>query len=103
MTQDIYHFNSEIYSSEICMEQAHVVFPPDTPKELLQGKEKLRVLLDGFSCEGSVGILASVTEESTASYILGIREEVRRKVRKDIGDRVAVSVVKETRKIYRVL
>ena len=76
-----YSFESLIYSSEVGKGGAYVVFPYDIRKEFGAGRVKVQAMFDGVSYEGS-----------SICYILGIRKDIRKKIGKDIGDRVNVTI-----------
>ena len=75
-----YVFESTIYSSEIGKGGAYVIFPYDLRAEWNKGRLKVQATFDGVDYQGSI------------CYILGIKKEIRKQIKKDIGDTVKVVV-----------
>lgn len=49
-------------------------------------------MFDGVSYEGSIVNMGVKREDGSICYILGIRKDIRKKIGKDIGDRVNVTI-----------
>lgn len=88
----IYSFESLIYSSEVGKGGAYVVFPYDIRKEFGAGRVKVQAMFDGVSYEGSIVNMGVKREDGSICYILGVRKDIRKKIGKDIGDRVSVTI-----------
>lgn len=87
-----YSFELLIYSSEVGKGGAYVVFPYDIRKEFGAGRVKVQAMFDGVSYEGSIVNMGVKREDGSICYILGIRKDIRKKIGKDIGDRVNVTI-----------
>lgn len=87
-----YSFESLIYSSEVGRGGAYVVFPYDIRKEFGAGRVKVQAMFDGVSYEGSIVNMGVKREDGSICYILGVRKDIRKKIGKDIGDRVTVTI-----------
>lgn len=71
--------------------EAHA-FPYDIRKEFGAGRVKVQAMFDGVSYEGSIVNMGVKREDGSICYILGIRKDIRKKIGKDIGDRVNVTI-----------
>ena len=87
-----YSFELLIYSSEVGKGGAYVVFPYDIRKEFGAGRVKVQAMFDGVSYEGSIVNMGVKREDGSICCILGIRKDIRKKIGKDIGDRVNVTI-----------
>lgn len=87
-----YSFELLIYSSEVGKGGAYVVFPYDIRKEFGAGRVKVQAMFDGVSYEGSIVNMGVKREDGSICYILGVRKDIRKKIGKDIGDRVNVTI-----------
>ena len=76
-----YVFESTIYSSEIGKGGAYVIFPYDLRAEWNKGRLKVQATFDGVDYQGSI-----------VNMGLGIKKEIRKQIKKDIGDTVKVVV-----------
>lgn len=65
---------------------AYVVFPFDVKKEFGKGRVKVSATFDGYPYEGSL------VRMGTPGHIIGIRKEIRAKIRKQAGDLVQVTI-----------
>lgn len=65
---------------------AYVVFPYDVKKEFGKGRVKVSATFDGYPYEGSL------VRMGTPCHIIGIRKEIRAKIRKQAGDLVQVTI-----------
>lgn len=65
---------------------AYVVFPFDVKKEFGKGRVKVSATFDGYPYEGSL------VRMGTPCHIIGIRKEIRAKIRKQAGDLVQVTI-----------
>ena len=72
--------------------EAYVVFPYDIRKEFGAGRVKVQAMFDGVSYEGSIVNMGVKREDGSICCILGIRKDIRKKIGKDIGDRVNVTI-----------
>lgn len=65
---------------------AYVEFPYDVRKEFGKGRVKVSATFDGYPYEGSL------VRMGTPCHIIGIRREIRAKIKKQAGDLVQVTI-----------
>ncbi|EPH97969.1 MULTISPECIES: DUF1905 domain-containing protein [unclassified Enterococcus] len=92
MTEKQYSFDSAIYSSEVGKGGAYVVFPYDVREEFSAGRVKVSATFDEEPYEGSIVNMGQKNPDGSICYILGIRKDIRKKIGKDVGDTVHVTV-----------
>lgn len=71
---------------------AYVRFPYDIRKEFGKGRVKAEVTFDGEPYSGSIVNMGVKNEDGSVCYIIGIRKDIRNKIEKQPGDRIAVTV-----------
>lgn len=71
---------------------AYVRFPYDIRKEFGKGRVKAEVTFDGEPYSGSIVNMGVKNEDGSICYIIGIRKDIRNKIGKQPGDRIAVTV-----------
>ena len=71
---------------------AYVRFPFDIRKEFGKGRVKVQAAFDGVSYSGSIGNMGVKNEDGSVCYILGIRKDIRKKIGKQPGDTVFVTI-----------
>lgn len=71
---------------------AYVRFPYDIRKEFGKGRVKAEVTFDGEPYSGSIVNMGVKNEDGSVCYIIGIRKDIRNKIGKQPGDRIAVTV-----------
>lgn len=71
---------------------AYVRFPYDIRKEFGKGRVKAEVTFDGEPYFGSIVNMGVKNEDGSVCYIIGIRKDIRNKIGKQPGDRIAVTV-----------
>lgn len=98
-----YSFELLIYSSEVGKGGAYVVFPYDIRKEFGAGRVKVQAMFDGVSYEGSIVNMGVKREDGSICYILGVRKDIRKKIGKDIGDRVSVTIEQRVSREYKTV
>ena len=92
-TERIYEFKAVIKKvPEI--DGAYVEFPFDIKEEFGKGKVKVLAAFDGVPYEGSIVNMGLKNADSTVVYIIGIRKDIREKIKKQPGDMVHV-IIKE--------
>ncbi|MDB1678052.1 MULTISPECIES: DUF1905 domain-containing protein [Enterococcus] len=96
-------FELLIYSSEVGKGGAYVVFPYDIRKEFGAGRVKVQAMFDGVSYEGSIVNMGVKREDGSICYILGVRKDIRKKIGKDIGDRVSVTIEQRVSREYKTV
>ncbi len=75
---------------------AYVAFPYDVREELHAGRAKVHVEFDGEPYDGSVVNMGVKNPDGAICYIIGIRKDIREKIKKQPGDTVRVIVRKRT-------
>ena len=97
MIEKVYRFTSIIYASEVGKGGAYVIFPYDIRQEFGKGRVKVSVLFDEEVYEGSIVNMGVKNKDGSICYIIGIRKEIRQKLKKDVGDIVSVTVREKER------
>lgn len=92
MNEQTYQFESKIYASEVGKGGAYVIFPYDVRNEFGKGRVKVSATFDGVPYEGSIVNMGVKNPDGSICYILGIRKDIRKKLNKEIGDAVEVTV-----------
>ena len=90
----IYEYESLIYESDR-PGGAYVVFPYDIRKEFGKGRVKVHATFDGEPYDGSIVNMGVRNEDGSICYIIGLRKDIRSKIGKQPGDKVAVTVMKQ--------
>ena len=92
MSEKIYEFESLIYSAGDTG-GAYVIFPYDIRKEFGRGRVKVHVTFDGEPYDGSIVNMGVKNEDGSICYIIGIRKDIREKIKKQPGDCVLIRCV----------
>ena len=71
---------------------AYVRFPYDIRKEFGKGRVKVEATFDGEAYRGSIVNMGIKQEDGSVCYIIGILKEIRKKIGKQPGDTVFVTV-----------
>ena len=89
--KEIYEFDTRI---EPVKEKggAYVRVPIDLRKEFGKGRLKVHAQFDAEPYDGSVVNMGLKNEDGSICYILGIRKDIRKKIVKDVGDSVHVTI-----------
>lgn len=85
MKDKIYEFEAEIIKVQD-MDAAYIVFPYDIKEEFGKGRVKVHATFDGVPYDGSV------VNMGTGNYIIGIRKDIRKKIGKQVGDIISVTI-----------
>lgn len=72
---------------------AYVKIPFDIRKEFGKGRVKIHATFDGEPYDGSIVNMGLKNEDGSICYILGIRKEIRKKIGKQPGDSVKVTII----------
>lgn len=91
----IYHYEAAIQASEIGKGGAFVEFPYDIREEFGQGRVKVRATFDGAVYEGSIVNMGVKNPDGSICYVIGVRKDIRKKINKDIGDKITVTISKK--------
>lgn len=85
MNERIYEFEAEIKKVE-GIDGAYVDFPYDVKTEFGKGRVKVHAAFDGEPYDGSL------VRMGTPNHIIGVRKDIRAKIRKQPGDTVHVTI-----------
>ena len=69
-----------------------MAFPYDVREEFYAGRAKVHVEFDGEPYDGSVVNMGVKNPDGSVCYIIGVRKDIRTKIRKQPGDSVHVVV-----------
>lgn len=87
----VYSYEAEIQKVPD-IDGAYVIFPYDLRKEFQKGRVKVHATFDGEPYDGSVVNMGLKNEDGSICYILGVQKSIRKKIGKESGDRVKVTV-----------
>ncbi len=73
-----------------------MAFPYDVREEFHAGRAKVHVEFDGEPYDGSAVNMGVKNPDGSICYIIGIRKDIREKIKKQPGDTVRVIVRKRT-------
>lgn len=71
---------------------AFVRFPYDIRQEFGKGRVRVHVTFDGIPYDGSIVNMGVKNEDGTICYIIGMLKEIRKRLNKQPGDTVHVTV-----------
>ena len=91
MNQKVYEYESMIYDADK-KGGAYVIFPYDIREEFGRGRVKVHAEFDGEPYDGSVVNMGVKNADGSICYIIGIRKDIREKIKKQPGDSVHVLV-----------
>lgn len=91
MDQKVYQFDALICEADK-KGGAYVAFPYDIRQEFGKGRVKVHVTFDGEPYDGSIVNMGVRNADGSVCYIIGIRKDIRAKIKKQPGDRVQVTV-----------
>jgi len=92
VNQKVYEYESLIYAAGDTG-GAYVIFPYDIRKEFGRGRVKVHVTFDGEPYDGSIVNMGVKNEDGSICYIIGIRKDIREKIKKQPGDCVLIRCV----------
>ena len=92
MSQKVYEYESLIYPAGDTG-GAYVLFPYDLHAEFGRGRVKVHVTFDGEPYDGSIVNMGVKNEDGSICYIIGIRKDIREKIKKQPGDCVLIRCV----------
>ncbi len=81
----IYEFKAEIKKVPD-IDGAYIEFPYDVRKEFNKGRVKVHATFDGEEYDGSL------VRMQTEQHIIGIRKDIRKKINKQPGDLIDVTI-----------
>ena len=71
---------------------AYVAFPYDVRKEFQKGRVKVHATFDGEPYDGSIVNMGVKNEDGSICYIIGIQKAIRKKIGKEPGDKIRVTI-----------
>lgn len=91
MDDRLYQFQAVIEAVSDC-NGAFVRFPYDIRKEFGSGRIKVEATFDGVPYTGSIVNMGVKNADGSICYIIGIRKDIREKIKKQPGDTVTVTI-----------
>jgi hypothetical protein len=91
MNDRLYEFDAEIKKVPD-MDGAYIEFPHDLRTEFGKGRVKVHATFDGEPYDGSVVNMGVKNADGGICYIIGVRREIRKKINKQAGDIIHVTV-----------
>ena len=91
MNCKIYEFEAEIKKVS-GMDGAYIEFPHDLKKAFGKGRLKVHATFDGEPYDGSIVNMGIKNEDGSICYIIGIRKDIRKKISKQAGEKIKVSI-----------
>lgn len=89
---ELIEFTSQIYASDSGKGGAYVTFPYNIRELFGKGRVKVHVTFNGIPYDGSIVNMGVKHEDGTVCYIIGLRQDIRKELAKNIGDTVHVTV-----------
>jgi hypothetical protein len=71
---------------------AYVEFPYDIRTEFGKGRVKVHAEFDGAPYDGSVVNMGVKNPDGSICYIIGLRQDIRKQIGKQAGDKVKVKI-----------
>ena len=90
--KEIREFDAEIIKVPD-IDGAYVKMPFDIRKEFGKGRVKVHATFDGEPYDGSIVNMGLKNEDGSICYIIGIRKEIRKKIGKQPGDSIKVTII----------
>lgn len=91
MNGKIYEYESLIYNADK-KGGAYVIFPYDIREEFGRGRVKVHAFFDGEPYDGSIVNMGVKNEDGSICYIIGLRKDIRARIKKAPGDSVHVMI-----------
>jgi Zn-dependent metalloprotease len=91
MNNKTYQFEAEIKKVPD-IDGAYIVFPYDIKKEFGKGRVKIQATFDGIPYRGSIVNMGIKNEDNSICYIIGILKEIRKKLNKQAGEKVYITI-----------
>jgi len=92
MSKKVYQYDAVIQSSDIGSGGAYVSFPYDIRAEFGKGRVRVHATFDGVPYDGSVVNMGIKNTDGSVCYIIGILKDIRKQIRKQVGDMVQVAI-----------
>ena len=87
----VYEYESLIYEAGESG-GAYVIFPYDIREKFGRGRVKVHATFDGEPYDGSIVNMGVRNADGSVCYIIGVRKDIRSRIRKQPGDKVLVTV-----------
>lgn len=87
----LYEFEAEIKKVPD-IDGAYVEFPYDIKSEFGKGRVKVHATFDGEPYDGSIVNMGIRNTDGSICYIIGLRKDIREKIKKNPGDLVKVTI-----------
>jgi len=91
MNSKTYQFEAEIKKVPD-IDGAYIEFPYDIRKEFGKGRVKVHAEFDGEPYDGSIVNMGMKNEDGSVCYIIGILKDIRKKINKQPGDKIKVTI-----------
>jgi len=91
MNSKIYQFEAEIKKIP-GIDGAYIEFPYDIRKEFGKGRIKVFAEFDGEPYDGSIVNMGIKNEDGSVCYIIGILKDIRKKINKQPGEKINVTI-----------
>ena len=91
MNSKTYQFEAEIKKVPD-IDGAYIEFPYDIRKEFGKGRVKVHAEFDGEPYDGSIVNMGMKNDDGSVCYIIGILKDIRKKINKQSGDKIKVSI-----------
>lgn len=92
MNKKLYTFSAKIHASSIGSGGAYIIFPYDVRQEFNKGRVKVLATFDGEEYVGSIVNMGLKNNDGSICYIIGVLKDIRKKINKDIGDYINVTI-----------
>jgi hypothetical protein len=92
MNKKLYKFQAEIRKVP-GIDGAYIEFPYDIKKEFGKGRVKVHAEFDEEPYDGSVVNMGMKNNDGSICYIIGIRKDIRKKINKQAGDVIKVTII----------
>lgn len=91
MNDTVYRFDAMIQKNPD-MDAAYIIFPYDIREVYGKGKVKVHATFDGAPYDGSIVNMSVKDADGKVCYVIGITKAIRKKIGKNFGDTVAVTI-----------
>jgi hypothetical protein len=91
MNTKIYKYNA-IIQKVTDIDGAFVAFPYDIREEFGKGRVTVHATFDGEPYDGSIVNMGVKNADGSVCYIIGLRKDIRSKIRKQAGDSVIITI-----------
>ena len=92
MNGRVFEYDAVIKSADSGRGGAYVIFPYDIRAEFGKGRVKVHATFDGESYDGSIVNMGVKNTDGSVCYIIGILRNIRKKIGKQSGDTVHVTI-----------